>query len=262
MKNYSEIAILYLSKHFRRKITLKELANKAAISPYHFHRLFMEENKVTPQEYLENIRMQHASHIISAFPKWSMIDIAFECGYSSPGIFSRAFKKYFGVPPSKYIPKGVIKPTSLKSKEPLNIQYLSKKVIDVRKVSLENKKLNAAYNKLKQSEELNKVVYGFFLDAPFHVPIEKCRYYMGVESSSKEKYTTLTFPAGYYTYITIEEGFEKVKEEVVEMNDRIQKAGYCMDSLIGYEIIKISNNSEPFDYMTSARDIFMKVRRE
>jgi len=263
MKQTSELAILYLSKHFRKKTTLQELAKSVGLSPFHFHRIFVAENNCTPQNYLEKIRMEHAQHIMGALPNWSITDIAFECGYSSPGIFSRAFKKYYGFPPSKYKPDVITIPADLENKLPLNIQYLSSKTIWVKKVKLINKKLNLAYQEFVSNPVSNNTIYGVFLDPPFHKPIEECRYFMGIESSkSKKTIPTLEFPAGYFVSISINGDFKHLKEKAVALNHQIQKKGYVIDSLIGYEKIKINKDVESFDYMNATREVLMKIKRE
>lgn len=265
MKESSEKAILYLSKNFRKKIKLEEIAKVAGVSSFHFHRKFVEENECTPYEYLENIRMQHATHMMTLFPSWSLIDIAFECGYSSPGIFSRSFKKYYKVAPSKYKPNPdpPIKPSQLSEFKPINIQYLSKKIVAVEKVSLLESKLNIAYQRLINARSTNLIVFGFYLDIPFHIPPEKCRYFIGIESQLSDKDdSVLTIPAGYYTSFTVQGNFNQLEEKAIIMNRQIQDIGYVIDSLVGYEKISIAKNSQQFDYMTMPREIFAKVRRE
>ncbi len=263
MNQYSEKAILYLSKHFRKKITLEEIAKVAGVSPFHFHRKFVEENNCTPQNYLENIRMQHASHLIKIFPNWSLIDVAFESGYSSPGIFSRAFKKYYGITPSQHKLNSDLEPENIKLEKtkPIQIQYLTKKNIVVKKVSLIEKRLNQGYQKIINSTSSNQILFGVFMDVPFHVPLEKCRYFIGLETSLSEKdNTVLTIPAGYYTTMIIQGNFDHLKEKLVAKNNQIINKGYVIDSLIGYEKIN-ANKKIPFDYRKTKREILMKIKR-
>lgn len=260
----TEIALLYLSKHFRQKINLEELAQHAGISPFHFHRLFVEENDCTPRVYLENIRMEHAKHIMRVFPDWSMIDLAFDCGYSSPAIFSRAFKKYFGMAPSKFqaiMVEDILGPMPEQTK-PVQVQYFSKKTFLVKKVMLVEEKLNKAYQALTQASPSSNTFWGVFLDAPFHKPPEQCRYFIGIQSEEAvEHSSTLTMPSGYYTSITVQGGFEQLKEKVFLMNEQIKKKGYVMDSLIGYEKLSAPKGNKPFDYKQSSREIFAKIKR-
>ncbi|VAW14107.1 hypothetical protein MNBD_BACTEROID03-1324, partial [hydrothermal vent metagenome] len=43
------------------------IAEQTGLSKYHFHRLFVKENKCTPQVYLEKLRLEHASHFMILF---------------------------------------------------------------------------------------------------------------------------------------------------------------------------------------------------
>ncbi len=265
MKSISEQVILYLSKHFRKKISLEELARIAGISTFHFHRKFVEENDCTPHAYLENIRMQHARHLMVLFPDLSLTDVAFDCGYSSPGIFSRAFKKFYGVAPSKYIPTEIIVPENihLEITKPLQIHYLSKKIIAVQKVPLTEKALNHTCQQLIATMSSITAVWGLFLDAPFHVPLDQCRYFMGTESANSDRNTTvLTMPSGYYTTIKVTGGFDQLKEKMIILNEHIKSNGYGINSLTGYEKIDITQKTTAFNYLQSTREIFVKIKRE
>ena len=264
MKQNTEIAILYLSKNFRKKITLEEIAKVSGISPFHFHRKFVEENNCTPHAYLENIRMQNATHIMALFPNAALTEVAFECGYSSPGIFSRAFKKYFGVAPSQYKPKSEEAPkiNVMKKIKPIQIQYLSKKIIAVQKVPLIENELNLAFQKIIDESSSNTTIIGFYLDAPFHTPPEQCRYFIGKESESSDKEDSLlTISSGYYTSVILKGGFHHIKAKMVALNKEINKKGFVIDSLTGFEKVSISKEIEPFSYMQCRRELFVKIKR-
>lgn len=261
----SEIAILYLSKNFRKKIKLDDVAKTVGLSSFHFHRKFVEENNCSPFEYLENIRMQNASHLMGLFPDGSLTDVAFECGYSSPGIFSRAFKNYFGVSPSKYKPEVVAVPndSELKNSKPVRIQYMAKKTLEVTKVTLSKKDLNRAYGNLIDTTDSSLVMYGVFLDAPFHLPPLECRYFIGKETSkTKNDESLLTIPSGYYTTLVTRGDFDHLKNKIVALNHQIQQKGYVIDSLIGHEKIVPLKTKEPFNYMKMDRELFVKIKRE
>lgn len=266
MKQISEDAILFLSKHFRKKIKLEEIARIAGLSPFYFHRKFVEENNCTPQDYLTNIRMQHASHLLEVFPDRSLVDVAFECGYSSPGIFSRAFKNYYGTSPSKY-KLNFVHPTETErteAKPAIPIRYLSQKAIAVKKVMLLEGNLNLAYQELQDSLQSDSPAFGFFLDIPFHdVPLKECRYFMGVEATvSNKNASVLILPAGYYTSIIVQGVFARLKERLRTINQQINSNGYVIDSLIGYERIHLTKKTTGFDYMQSTREVLIKIKRE
>jgi len=55
----------------------------------------------TPSEFLIQIRMRHAKHLLLQGKK-RINEIAILCGYNNAYYFSNAFKKVYHVPPSKY----------------------------------------------------------------------------------------------------------------------------------------------------------------
>ena len=73
-------------------------------------KLFKKETGVTPHEYLTRARMRRAKEIIlsgvtNRYSEYTVTQIAEACGFAEPLYFSRVFKKYFGVSPSRYVDK-------------------------------------------------------------------------------------------------------------------------------------------------------------
>lgn len=71
-------------------------------------KLFKKEVGVTPHEYLTRARMERArailfSGVTNRYSDYTVTQIAEACGYSEPLYFSRVFKKYYGVAPSRYL---------------------------------------------------------------------------------------------------------------------------------------------------------------
>lgn len=66
--------------------------------------LFYERLKMlvgqTPQEFIRMIRLDHAERLLSQGE--TVIDVAYKTGFVNVKYFSTVFKKYYGVPPSKY----------------------------------------------------------------------------------------------------------------------------------------------------------------
>lgn len=71
-------------------------------------KLFKKEVGATPHEFLNGLRMERAKAIIQSgisnnYSNYTVSQIAEACGFAEPLYFSRAFKKYFGVSPMKFI---------------------------------------------------------------------------------------------------------------------------------------------------------------
>ncbi len=86
---------------FHTPVTVAAMADQAAISKYHFIRLFERAFGATPHQYLLARRLDHAAQQLRAGVR-SISDLHKECGFASLGSFSWAFKRAFGVPPSRF----------------------------------------------------------------------------------------------------------------------------------------------------------------
>src|SRR5690606_20291821 len=95
----TEPILLYISKHFRENIKLQSFAEQIGLSKYHFHRLFVKAYGITPQNYLEKVRLEHAAHFMIVNQEVPITDVAFESGFSSSPSFTRAYKKYYSFSP-------------------------------------------------------------------------------------------------------------------------------------------------------------------
>ena len=80
-------------------LTIRSIAEQCFISEIYLRRLFAQKYNTTPFRYLTDIRMKRA--FILTKEKRPIKEIALAVGYSDVYQFSRAYKKHFGVPPSK-----------------------------------------------------------------------------------------------------------------------------------------------------------------
>lgn len=91
----------YIQANLDAPLELRELANVACFSPYHFHRMFRGMIGESLQEHIRRLRMERAAWHLRHGEK-SIITIAHDAGYSSDVAFSRAFKNLCGLSPSRY----------------------------------------------------------------------------------------------------------------------------------------------------------------
>lgn len=93
----------YIHNGLDQPLTLEVLAQVAGFSPFHFHRLFKSLTGETLNDYVWRARLEKAANLLlTNAPDCSMLAICLACGFSSPAVFSRAFKDRFGVSPSQY----------------------------------------------------------------------------------------------------------------------------------------------------------------
>ena len=90
-----------------RPRTLEELAEAAAFSPFHFHRLYRELTGETPAETASRERLSRAAAILVR-EEVPVEAVARRCGYGSAAAFTRAFRAAYGVPPAAYRAAGGI----------------------------------------------------------------------------------------------------------------------------------------------------------
>lgn len=91
-----------ISEHYTdAELSVAELAEDAGISEVHFRRCFRKIYKVSPQEYITALRVEHAKERIQ-YSGGAMDEIAKSVGFRDPGYFSRIFKKKTGFTPSEY----------------------------------------------------------------------------------------------------------------------------------------------------------------
>ena len=104
--NRMNAAVDYIEENLAGEIDLKEAANMALCSNYHFQRVFYAVNGTTLGEYIRRRRLTlAAAELIS--DKIRIIDVASKYGYDSPSAFSKAFRNQHGVTPTEARKPGV-----------------------------------------------------------------------------------------------------------------------------------------------------------
>ena len=91
----------YIDDNFGDKMVLDELAETSGYSVPQFSRLFTEFTGITPMRYVNVVRIQNSTAMLSETNK-SITEIAFACGFDTLEVFERSFKKYFGISASEY----------------------------------------------------------------------------------------------------------------------------------------------------------------
>jgi AraC-like DNA-binding protein len=99
-KNAIQMARTYIDERFADGISLNELAQYVALSPYYLLRAFRAEVGMPPYAYLESVRIRHAQRLIEAGKP--LADVAVEVGFSSQSHMTRRFKKIIGATPGQY----------------------------------------------------------------------------------------------------------------------------------------------------------------
>ncbi len=98
----------YICKHIGEELSLEKLSGIAAFSPYHFHRIFRSISRETLYDFIQRVRIDKSCIMLSATPNEKIINIAMDCGFSTPSAFSKAFKQHKTISPSNYRKKSIL----------------------------------------------------------------------------------------------------------------------------------------------------------
>ena len=93
--------ILFMTAHAAEKLSVADIAAAAYCSERECYRCFRSCLHTTPSEYLQNIRLQMASQLLTR-TKLAITDIAQQCGLGSSSYFGAQFRQHFGCSPTVY----------------------------------------------------------------------------------------------------------------------------------------------------------------
>lgn len=93
--------INYIEEHLHEPLEIERIAKHAGFSKFHLHRVFKKYVGMSIAEYIRMRRLASASAML-LYTKEKIIDIAFHNYFESQEAFTRAFKKYYHLPPGQY----------------------------------------------------------------------------------------------------------------------------------------------------------------
>lgn len=91
----------YIEANLAQPLSLGELAQQAALSEYHFARMFRLSFGVPPHRYVLERRLRLAQQLLRGSAQ-AFGDIALHCGFASASHFSNRFRQAYGVTPGQY----------------------------------------------------------------------------------------------------------------------------------------------------------------
>ena len=95
-----------LQNYANASFNLEELLRSMPYCYDYLCKLFRQETGMTPNKYLNSLRLQSAADMLcSVYRSNSITEVAHLCGFRDPLYFSRMFKKRYGVSPKEYYPQ-------------------------------------------------------------------------------------------------------------------------------------------------------------
>lgn len=92
----------HIKKNLDGDLSLERLSNIAHFSKFYFHRTFKAVMGENINAYINRLRLEKSAFMLLFNPNQSVTSIAYASGFSSPSVFSRAFKAFYKLPPSQW----------------------------------------------------------------------------------------------------------------------------------------------------------------
>lgn len=106
VQDKNEIAVRkiasYIELHYTEDISLEKLIRKYSISRRTFFRYWKNILDLSPYDYIINLRLKAASHMLRNDSSMQIQEIADQVGFNDPFYFSRIFSRKIGMAPQKY----------------------------------------------------------------------------------------------------------------------------------------------------------------
>ncbi|MBA4046122.1 MAG: hypothetical protein C0472_07815 [Erythrobacter sp.] len=94
-------SMIHIQSSLDSDLSLGSLSRIAGRSPCHFQRVFAAMVGETPKQYVTRLRLERAAFHIRV-QDTSLLQIALDCGFQNHETFTRAFRRRFGLTPSRY----------------------------------------------------------------------------------------------------------------------------------------------------------------
>ncbi len=94
-------ALAYVKQHYNEEIRIRDLADECNISESHFRRIFQECMNMTPNDYVNVVRIHEASNLLLKSHA-TMEEVAYRVGYGNVSTFNRNFKRMLDKTPYQW----------------------------------------------------------------------------------------------------------------------------------------------------------------
>jgi AraC-like DNA-binding protein len=91
----------FMQQEFHKNPTLEDIARKAHLSPFHFHRRFTDLIGQTPKHFLLGNQIHEAKRALASRRR-ELAQIATDCGFAHQSHFTSRFKQATGLTPTRW----------------------------------------------------------------------------------------------------------------------------------------------------------------
>ena len=192
-----EKAKRFIALHLMEEFTLADVAAEAAFSNFHFHRIFTALTGETLAHHIRRLRLEKAANRLQRDKVSTITTIGMECGFSSPTVFSRAFKELFAITPLDFrngarLKSAITKP--LRAGKPYRLSAIQgtaviafppERLFILTRVGPYDHSLVQFYRNVERLTRFIRSpgsfqMIGIALDNPHITPPNLCRYELGV----------------------------------------------------------------------------------
>lgn len=92
---------IWMEKHLSQTVTMEAIVSEFGLSMRNFIRRFKEATQQTPIQYLQNLRLEKAKHLLESSQE-SFEQITYRVGLQDANSFRKLFKQRVGLTPSAY----------------------------------------------------------------------------------------------------------------------------------------------------------------
>lgn len=93
--------LTYIDRHAAEDLSLNDLASRCYVSPGHFRKLFRETMGLSPNDYINKLRISLAQKLLSEHTL-TVTQVGAAVGIPDPNYFARLFKSLVGCSPSAF----------------------------------------------------------------------------------------------------------------------------------------------------------------
>lgn len=83
-----------------KELNFYKMAGIMKMNPYYFHRIFSKTIGLTPQSFINFLRVSKATKLLKKYD--SLASVAQDCGFYDQSHFTKEFKKYHGITPKNF----------------------------------------------------------------------------------------------------------------------------------------------------------------